>query len=91
MGDIVIRNIEIPKDNKRLALFIDKDGEVDVFNTDNTFVKITDAVELQPHGRLGDLDILERQAINEATFPSKEWATSIELIKNAPTILEASE
>lgn len=48
-------------------------------------------VELPPHGRLGDLDILEKQAISEAYFPSEEWATVIELIKGASTVLEASE
>lgn len=45
----------------------------------------------EPYGRLGDLDILEKQAISEAYFPSEEWATVIELIKDAHTILEASE
>lgn len=65
MSDIVIRNIEIPKDNKRLAVFIDKDGNADVFDTDNKFVKITDAVELpEPHGELVDknkfLEVVER-------------------------------
>ncbi len=42
------------------------------------------------HGRLGDLDALERKVIEEADYPSYEWCTAIDQIRNAPTILEAN-
>ena len=102
MAEILIKGIEMPKD-KPLNLSIYPNGEVvlfciqgrDVYDNECNYgdykhKKI--AVELpEPHGRLGDLDILEKQAISEAYFPSEEWATVIELIKGAPTVLEASK
>ena len=89
MSDVLIKNIQIPKDNKRLALFIDKDGDVTVFDG-NEFNRITDAIEvLTPHGRLGDMDKL----YEVATAPYGNFygfEALIRDIKNAPTVIEAS-
>ena len=42
------------------------------------------------HGRLGDLDELERKVIEEADFPSYELSRAVYQMRNAPTIVEAS-
>lgn len=82
MSDIVIRNIQIPKDNGILVLFVDRYKKVGVFEN-RKFARPTDAIELPPHGRLIDADAL----------PIKdEWAVvETNTIWDAPTVLEASD
>lgn len=88
--DILIKNIEMPKDNKRIFLCIEKDGEVGVFE-EKKLIRFTEAHELPPHGRLCDLDSLiehETYNIEQALFDSDEV---LEDLKNAPVIVEATE
>lgn len=56
--DLLIKNMDIPK-NGNLTLVIHPNGEVylgDVLED----IKIGKAIELPPHGRLGDLDEAEK-------------------------------
>ena len=91
--DILIKNIEMPKDNKRIFLCIEKDGEVGVFE-EKKLIRFTEAHELPPHGRLIDADKLLKEE-NKTYVDTGYWATDYEAIKikvinTAPTIVEAS-
>ena len=63
---IYISGISLPPDGeKRLVLFIGPDGVVDVYRSVveatphlESIVCETEAIEVPPHGRLGDLDAL---------------------------------
>lgn len=94
MSDVLIKNIEIPKDNKRLALFIDKDGEVSVFDG-NEFVRITDAIEVPTHGRLIDVDkLLKEHPRISSKYPSETFYENLEIfnmLSDAPSVIEASK
>ena len=87
--DLLIKKIEIPKDTKRLALFIDKDGEVTVFDG-NEFKRITDAIEVPTHGRLIDADVIGNWLREQHVFSMPTTCKIDSIIKNAPTIVEAS-
>ena len=103
MAEILIKGMEMPKD-KPLNLSIYPNGEVvlfciqgrDVYDNECNYgdykhKKI--AVEIpEPHGRLGDLDKMESAIIEEfSVWPEHCGADFAKFIKNAPTILEASE
>ena len=84
--DILIKGMKMPKGGT-LTLVVHPNGDVylgDVLKD----IKIGKAIELPPHGRLGDLDALEKKVIEKADFPSYEWCTAIEQIRNAPIVLE---
>lgn len=96
MGDVLIKNIEMPKEG-RLTLQISADGAVYVVNscriTAETYT--TDAVPIPPHGRLIDAD-----ALNYTMLYKENWmrGTGVEApavwkkdIEDAPTIIPASE
>lgn len=101
---ILIKGMEMPKEN-RLTLQISADGAVYVVNrcriTTETYT--TDAVPVQPHGRLIDADALMKtcgMAIDCYDCPNGEhgWckrsqdaANICEAIEDAPTIIEANE
>ena len=85
MADILIKNIEIPR-NTPSRIYLFPNGTVNL-NGEDIDAK---AIELPPHGRLGDLDALERKVIEEADYPSYEWSRAIDQIRNEPTVLEAS-
>ena len=86
MSDILLKGMKMPKGGT-LTLVVHPNGDVylgDVLKD----IKIGKAIELPPHGRLGDLDALEKKVIEKADFPSYEWCTAIEQIRNAPIVLE---
>ena len=86
MSDILLKGMKMPKGGT-LTLVGHPNGDVylgDVLKD----IKIGKAIELPPHGRLGDLDALEKKVIEKADFPSYEWCTAIEQIRNAPIVLE---
>ena len=88
MADILIKNIEIPKDNKRVFLCIEKDGEVGVFE-EKKLIRFTEAHELPPHGDLKDMaDIWD--TVNK--FFHGDCFEVCKLIRKfCPTIVEATE
>ena len=93
MSEILIKGMEMPKSC----------GECRASGTDvcrkwmgkkNLKVRSEDCplVELPEHGRLGDLDKMESAIIEEfSVWPEHCGADFAEFIKNAPTILEATE
>lgn len=83
MAEILIKGMEMPKDmSNPLHISIFSNGSVWVTHEGKTEAT---AQELPPHGRLGDLDKLAKRAEN------RYGADFSEFIKDAPTILEASE
>ena len=84
MADILIKNIKIPK-NGTLTLVIHPNHDV-YLGTVVKDVKIGTAIELPKHGRLGDLD-----ALVESLWCEQEDVYAEQIIKSAPTIVEANE
>ena len=85
MADILIKNMELPR-----TLTIYPNGDIDELIA-GKYVTIGKAIELPPHGRLGDLDELyehEKYNVEEALFDAHEV---LDDIQNAPVIVEASE
>lgn len=92
MSDFLIKGIELSKIyNNPTILMILPDGTVKQQNGTFFINTGSKATEIKPHGRLGDLDALEKKVIEEADYPSYEWCTAIDQIRNAPTIVEASK
>lgn len=87
--DILIKNMEMPKERKMFV--IEADGSVWVQIKDTSyFCTGSKAVALPSHGRLCDLDALiehETYNIKQALFDTDEV---LEDLKNAPVILEAN-
>lgn len=103
MSDILIKNMEMPKEG-RLVLAICPDGAVyEYFGDQNKYggyridsaqkyLAKSPAEELPPHGRLGDLDLVEewmRKKHKENDCPFNIDAFLVAL-KKFPTIVEAS-
>ena len=86
MADILIKNMELPKDFTE-GLIITITGGIAY---DVTHCKELEAIELPSHGRLVDADKLEKSLISEADFPSYEWSRAVDLIRNAPVVVEAT-
>lgn len=86
MADILIKNMEMPKDNKRVFLCIEKDGEVGVFE-EKKLIRFTEAQELPPHG-----DLIQRDNLLEFIEKNEEVTVGAfyDFIQDAPTILEAT-
>ena len=97
MSDILIKNMEIPKDSKYVDVRIFRDGWATTASVEEPFYKKMDVVEVPtPHGRLIDADALKdtldyyiREAgwsdeINEALT----WVRD-EFIDHEPTVIEA--
>lgn len=111
MSDIIIRGMEMPKygcDNCFLRTGnycgrIDKDESVVEYARKSERHPDCPLVELPPHGRLGDLDRLEKRFTPvEAYYPTEEDRRDYDngrlmirdirsAIKDAPTIIPASE
>ena len=97
MSDILIKNMEIPKDNKRIFLCIEKDGEVGVFE-EKKLIRFTEAQDLSSHGRLIDADALSQNTImiernierNVLLYKQYDTVVFVDDIENAPTVVEAS-
>lgn len=91
MSDILIKNMEMPKERKMFV--IEPDGSVWVQIKDTSyFCTGSKAVALpEHHGRLCDLDSLiehETYNIEQALFDADEV---LEDLKNTPVIVEATE
>ena len=95
--DVLIKNMELPKDDKIIILAIDSEGNIDqqadylncFYHLDNK------AIALPPHGRLIDADELEKAVEKMVVCDSYEYTIAHEIVKKllkmAPTVLEASE
>ena len=91
MADILIKNMEMPKDNKRIFLCIEKDGEVGVFE-EKKLTRFTEAQELPPHGRLiTDIDVKALLHSGLSLDTDSDIDHVCGLIDGLPTIVEATE
>lgn len=93
--DILIKGMEIPKETQ-CCYTIFPNGKV-IVHWDGKVLGEAEAIELPPHGRLGDLDKLSGETnylictdceIESCEDCDVEWCKNI--IENAPTVLEAS-
>ena len=82
MADILIKGMEMPKNNESIKVFIITSEGVFLMVDEGKGKKL-DAVEVPPHGRLIDAKLLA----------STHWESQqvIYAIKDAPTVLEASD
>ena len=82
---ILIKGLDMPKDFIGIELvFIPKDG--DIINNESMSIGAERIIEIPtPHGRLIDADALE------ADFDRKWSPVNYDIIRDAPTILEAEE
>ena len=85
---IILKGIDLPKDDKPLNLEIYSDGHIwinwgpEYERKDNVAIQI-----YRPHGRLGDLDVLLEESLKEGAYNYVDsWQ-----IAEQPTILEAEE
>lgn len=93
---IYLPNMEMPKTGKPIMLYLTSEGKVFVGVIGELTFTENDAFELPPHGRLGDLDRIER-TLHE--WESVVWDRNavqmlrdcINLVKAAPTIIMAEE
>lgn len=98
--NILIKGIEMPKTGELLCLDILPDGKVYI-HLDLENKPIATAVPIPPHGRLGDLDELEKTFREDADFEwnrfvsPANWADAFDdvadMIADAPTIIEAED
>lgn len=86
MADIIIKGMEMPKDG-RIIIQIGSDGAVYFVEKctimAEKYEKSSHAIQLPPHGRLGDLDALQDE------FKKFHDGKRSMLIDTAPTIVPA--
>lgn len=101
--DILIKNMEMPKGDIPLVLIINSDGSVDeIDGSDEINATDAKAIEIPPHGRLIDADVLIKRnreskglleefkgdpTLVNVGYKSVIW--EIKDLENAPTVLEA--
>ena len=100
MNNILIQNMELPKINHPTMISIRSDGSIQKIDMLNEcFVDIeSKAVALPSHGRLVDADVfwkrLQKQTMALWGEKSKEYQYFLDvmdMVKSAPTIVEATE
>ena len=86
--DLLIKGMALPAQDT-LRLILHPNGRVDTINSYNEAVMPTDAkaIEVLPHGRCIDADKLRY----DAETCRETMGAFIELIDEAPTVLEASK
>ena len=96
MADILIKNMDMPQ-NGALTLTIHPNGDVELGGCifTHNFGKEVKAIELPPHGYLGDLSELSMTLYSELEAQApKTLGEVMKIIKKvfdeAPTVLEAS-
>ena len=85
--------MELPKDGK-LTLQITANGSVYVVNSCKIIAEtyMTDAIPVPPHGRLGDLDMMEKECCHGCKNEFHKYENCIDcVLANAPTIIPAEE
>lgn len=89
--DVLIKGMEMPK-NYPYRLTLHSDGHVED-HTGYSGHGHYQAIELPPHGRLGDLDklLIRANCIDVFGNPDNTIDRIIQEIEKAPTVLEATE
>ena len=88
---ILIKGLEMPQDGSRITICIYSNGSCEEPNWqwDETPLQGVQAVPVPPHGRLGDLDALREDWLengeNEYIYDTNAFLESID---SAPTIIE---
>lgn len=90
MADILIKNMELPTE-ERIQLSIYPDGTVVNHSTFKVEKNRTTAIELPEHGRLIDADVIGNRLREQHVFSMPTTCKIDSIIKNAPTVLEATE
>ena len=84
MSDILIKNMEIPKDYKYVDVRIFRDGTATTSTAEEPFYKRMDVIELPPHG-----DLIDKTALlNHMTNVHKEWQEHPDQHKSIITIID---
>ena len=111
MSGIYIKGMEMPKGKDVLTVAITADGEVYSIGFDNTIeggiflshpsTYPIQAVPVPPHGRLGDLDALEKVFREDAREEWNKWAKPLnwadafddvaDIVGEEPTVIPADE
>jgi len=89
MGVYII-GMEMPKDRPQL-LWVYPNGKALTVQSDVDPWKELQAVPVQPHGKLGDLDALMGRIEYDAPLSSTFEKVMRWYIENAPTVIEAEE
>lgn len=86
--DVLIKNMELPKKGT-VELTIYEDGHVLYEQDDGQYIEMGDAtaIELPPHGRIGDLDKLAEEFDGHGLYLEEEVKKIIDFF---PIVLEAS-
>ena len=90
---IILKGIELPKEGEDITLEINHKGDVRVYSTELKETD-TDAEAIQiptPHGRLIDASELIKSYMKGTKAGIDDFYDTIDIIDNAPTILEAEE
>lgn len=97
MGDILIKGMDMPTDGEKLYMIVFSNGKACASYKPFEWHEV---VPVPPHGRLGDLDRLERMFadIDSAPYscfdgeePFYSAADAAQIIRLAPTIIPAEE
>ena len=91
MAEILIRNMEMPKDRK--IVVIESDGNVWEQIADTSYFCTGKAVELPPHGDLIDRSklVIHGWIYDDGELQEHADYYDVTEVQNAPTILEASD
>lgn len=97
--DILIKNIEMPKKMECLEILLFHDGYTTYRVHERDEWTSTKAIELPPHGRLGDLDEMISDCDKMAEYCKKngnmngydKWQRFSACIDEAPVIVEATK
>lgn len=97
MADLLITNIGMPTERESLNLTILSDGSV-IEHFKNESGKWSSyrsggvkAIEVPTHGRLIDADVIGNRLREQHVFSMPTTCKIDSIIKNAPTVLEATE
>ena len=85
MPDILIRGLEMPREDDLLCLNIHPNGDVTI-NLDLKCIPIARAVELPPHG-----DLISKQTALAALYSDYAYAAMDVIEKEVPVIIPATE
>ena len=88
---IIIKGMEMPKagDWKTIRIYYDGTCAEPNWQGDCKYIQSADARQLKPHGRLIDADALMRAYLPHEF--SLDMGDAMEMLENAPTIIEAEE
>ena len=93
MADILIKNMEMPKNCNYCPMYDDEYCQCRLepsYDGHWTRANGCPLVELPPHGRLGDLDEVERRMRVGRYNPMERNKSAYDYIRDAPTIVEAN-